>query len=99
MVALVQLVIFSQYCLLLANVGRNTFEHVQKRESDFDATRERHAGTKRESDGGTFDDGVFAEAKAADAFAREQLSVLYVVAVCLGALAIWPAVAKREPKL
>ena len=75
----VNLVVLDQYCVFLANVGRNTFEHVQRRPLDPD----------------TFGEGVFAEAKAADAFARDQLPVMYAVAICLGALAIWPAVARR----
>lgn len=77
----VNLVVLDRYCVFLANVGRNTFEHVERREPTAD----------------TFREGVFAEAKAADAFAREQLIAVYIVAICLGALAIWP-VAKRGVK-
>jgi hypothetical protein len=75
----INLAVLDHYCVFLANVGRNTFEHVERREPTADIFRE----------------GVFAEAKAADAFAREQLLAVYIVAICLGGLAIWPAVAKR----
>jgi hypothetical protein len=76
---LVHLAVLMQYAIFLGNVGRNTFEHVERHEPHAD----------------TFREGVFAEAKAADSFAREQLIAVYVVAICLGGLAIWPAVLKR----
>jgi hypothetical protein len=44
----------------------------------------------------TFREGVFAEAKAADSFARKQIVIVYITALCLGVLAIWPAVGKRR---
>jgi peptidoglycan/LPS O-acetylase OafA/YrhL len=69
--------------LFLSNVGRNTFEQPHGHESTSD----------------TFAEGVFAEAKAADAFARAQLPAVYVIATCLGLLAVWPAVAKRKGKV
>ena len=78
----VNLAVLDHYCVFLANVGRNTFEHVERREPTAD----------------TFREGVFAEAKAADAFAREQLVGVYVVTVCLSGLALWPAMAKRGMK-
>jgi hypothetical protein len=77
------LALLDQYCVFLANVGRNTFEHVERREPAGD----------------TFREGVFAEAKAADAFARAQLPAIYIVAICLGGLAIWPTRARRSASL
>jgi len=78
----VNLAVLDQYCVFLANVGRNTFEHVERHQPSRDSFR----------------DGVFAEAKAADAFAREQLPVIYAVAICLSMLAMWPVSAKRGAK-
>ena len=75
----VHLLVLVQYAVFLSNVGRNTFEHVEKSEVEAD----------------TFNAGVFAEAKAADAFARGQLPAIYIVALCLGGLAIWPTRARR----
>jgi hypothetical protein len=68
-----QLIVLAQFGIYLANVGRNTFEQVRER-------------TNQEE---SFAEGVFAEAKAADAYAREQLLVVYVVGICLGVLALW----------
>lgn len=79
----VHLVVIALYGILLSNVGRNTFEQIHRHERIAD----------------TFAEGVFAEAKAVDAFARTQLSAVYVVAICLGLLALWPAVAKRNCKV
>lgn len=75
----VHLMVLAQYAIFLGNVGRNTFEHVEKSQVEGD----------------TFNAGVFAEAKAAEAFARRQLPAIYVVAFCLGALAIWPIRPRR----
>src|SRR5688572_7148879 len=75
LVVVVHLLTLAQFGIYLSNVGRNTFEQVR--------------GDDPVSD--TFRKGVFAEAKAADAFARDQLPVVYVIAICLGALALWPA--------
>jgi hypothetical protein len=79
----VNLVVMALYGILLSNVGRNTFEQSRRHESTSD----------------TFAEGVFAEAKAADAFARAQLPPVYVIATCLGLLAVWPVVAKRKDKV
>jgi hypothetical protein len=79
-VVLVQLAILDQYCVYLANVGRNTFEHVQKPDRAPDSFRE----------------GVFWEAKASDTFAKRELPVIYAGALCLGILALWPALAKKD---
>lgn len=78
----VHLATLAQFGIYLANVGRNTFEHVRQEHPDRDA----------------FAAGVFAEAKAADAFAREQLLVVYVVVTCLASLALWPAVDWRRAR-
>ena len=80
--AVVNLAVLGQQCIHLANVGRNTFEAVVRQQNIAD----------------TFHEGVFAEAKLADAFAREQLVAVYIAALCLGGLAIWPAAAKRGVK-
>jgi hypothetical protein len=79
---LVNVALVLQYGVFLSNVGRNTFDHVERHEPSAD----------------TFREGVFVEAKAADAFARKQLLAVYVVVICLGGLAIWPAVARRGGK-
>jgi hypothetical protein len=76
------LLLLLEYSIFLGSVGRNTFEHVERGATEAD----------------TFHRGVFAEAKEASAFARKQLLAIYVVTICLGALAIWPAVAKRSSK-
>lgn len=70
-----QLVLMAHYGVILSNIGRNSFEHVERPANAAD----------------TFREGVFAEAKEVDAFARGQLPAVYVVAICLSALAIWPA--------
>ena len=70
------------HALALSNVGRNTFEHVTRGDLYRD----------------TFRDGVFAEAKAAEAAARERIPGVCFAALCLGALALWPAVAKRRQR-
>lgn len=77
---MVNLMLLGRCYIMLANVGRNTFEHVEK--------------TRHQSD--SFREGVFAEAKAADAFSRNQLPTVYVITFCIGAMAIWPALARRE---
>lgn len=79
----IQLVLLAQYGVFLSNVGRNTFEHVERGATAADS----------------FHEGVFAEAKAADAFARAQLPAIYIVAICLGGLAIWPMRARRSVSL
>ena len=76
----VHLVAMIPYSIALSNTGRNTFEHVHRQEPTAD----------------TFSEGVFAEAKAADVFARTQLIGIYVVTICMGLLAIWPAVARNS---
>jgi hypothetical protein len=80
LVVIVHLATLAQFSIYLSNVGRNTFEEVRRERAGPD----------------TFAEGVIAEARAADAFAREQLSVVYVVVFCLGALALWPAVDWRR---
>ena len=77
---LINLLVLDRYCVFLANVGRNTFEHTGRPTLIRD----------------DFHEGVFAEAKAADGFARQQLSTIYFVAGCLGALGLWPALARKR---
>lgn len=79
----IQLVLLAQYGVFLSNVGRNTFEHVERGAAATDS----------------FHEGVFAEAKAADTFARAQLPAIYIVAICMGGLAIWPTRARRDTGL
>ena len=79
----IQLVLLGQHGVFLSNVGRNTFERVERGATTVD----------------TFHEGVFAEAKAADAFARAQLPAIYIVALCLGGLALWPTRARRGASL
>ena len=73
-------VVIALYGIFLSNVGRNTFEHTQSLAFKVDR----------------FEEGVFAEAKAADSFARAQLPTLYMMVACLSVMAIWPAIAKRR---
>ncbi len=68
------LVVIAMNGILLSNVGRNTFEGVRRPEATADA----------------FAEGVFAEAKVADSFARAQLPAIYLTAACLGLLAALP---------